>query len=85
MTRTEINPFCITRTPFDIVVNALFDDGYIPERSLHKLMFYKYAHILGSEGSPDMISSALDVSFHDYNEGYLPGFQKQIQQQTANK
>ena len=55
ITRGTIYPFCTFRIPFDIVVNALFDYGYNPRRSLPKYMFYKCTHISGPKGSPDMI------------------------------
>ena len=36
ITWTEIQPCCTLRTPFDIVLNALFNFGYDPKRSLPK-------------------------------------------------
>ena len=63
--RTEIDPFCFLRTLFDIVFTAVSEYGYNSERSLLKYMFYKYAHISGTQGSPDMIVSAFDLKFQN--------------------
>ena len=36
-------------------------------------MFYKYAHILGPKGSPDMILNAFDVKFDEKKDEIPPG------------
>ena len=73
ITLTKIQAFCILRTPFDIVVNALFNHGCHPIQSSPKICFYKYAHNSIPRGAPDMSLSAFDVKFHDKNEGMPPG------------
>ena len=45
----------------------------ITQFNLNKnICFYKYAHNSGPKGSPDMILSAFDMTFHDKNEGIPP-------------
>ena len=63
---TKNQTCCILRTPFDIVVNALFNHGFTTEFNLSKIIsFYKYAHNSGPRGGPDMLLSAFDVKFHE--------------------
>ena len=65
LTRTEPQPFCILRAPSDIVFIALFNCGYHPNDLRKKPTFYKWGHISGPKGSPDMILNAFHVKFHD--------------------
>ena len=46
------------------MIDALFNYGYNPQLS-KKNMFYKYAHILAHNASPDMIVTPFDVKFLD--------------------
>ena len=65
ITPTNVHPFAISRVPFDIVVNALFDHGHKPERSLQqKHVLKKYAQTSGPKMPPDMILNAFDVKLH---------------------
>ena len=73
ITWTEIQPLCTLRTPFDIVLNALLNyDDYHPTRPCKTHMFYKYAHISGPRGSPDMNLNAFLGKFHASKNGIRP-------------
>ena len=47
-------------------------------------MFYKYAHILGPKGSPDMIPSAFDVKFDEKKDEIPPGACRPSKKQKKN-
>ena len=64
-TLTNIQDLCALRTPFDIVVNALFSHGSHPKRSWLKYRFLQIcSYNSGPRGSPDVILSACYVKFH---------------------
>ena len=85
MTRTNVHPFGILKTPVDIVFDALFNCSYNAGRSVSQYMFCKCGHICGPKGCPDMICSVFQVKFHNQNEGLPLKAQNQIQQTTKVK
>ena len=49
---TKLQAFCVLRTPFDLVFNALFNHGSHPKRSWQKYMFLQICSWLRPQGVP---------------------------------